>query len=161
MKRGFKVYCIAEQAYTSVILIVVMSGSHKMKIIKIVTILLLAVANCGARAEWVKVVSGKSDTVYADLSSIRKMKDSKVRMWHLLDYNSTQQFSESVPYRSMKRRTEFDCKKPQYRFLYTLYFSKNMAAGDVIGRESKSSKWESLPLITSAESLRKIACGKK
>ena len=132
-----------------------------MKTIKIVAFLLLAAASSNAMAEWVKVVSGKSDTVYADPSSIRKMKDGKARMWHMLDYNSTQQFGGSAPYRSMKRRTEFDCKKPQYRFLYTLYFSKSMGTGDVIGRESKSSKWESLPLITSAENLRKIACGKK
>ena len=128
--------------------------------LKLISLLLLASFSVSAMAEWNKVVSGKSDTVYADPASIRK-KDGKATMWHLLDYNSAQNLGGIGPYLSMKRRTEFDCSKSQYRFLYTLYFSKNMATGDVIGKESKSDKWIPLPLITSAINLRKIACGKK
>ena len=126
----------------------------------IATLLVLTFVSSHATAGWEKVVSGKSDTVYADPSSIRKESDNKVKMWHMLDYNSPQQFGKLNSVMSMKRQTEFDCKKPQYRFLYLLYYSKNMGEGDVIGTESKSKKWLSLPLITSAERLRKIACEK-
>jgi hypothetical protein len=111
-----------------------------------------------AMAEWVKIVSGKSDTVYADPSSIQK-KGDKVKMWHMLDYKSAQPSGVS-PYMSLKRRTEFDCSKPQYRFLYTLYFSNNMGVGDSIGKDSTASKWMALPLISSAEKLRNLACGR-
>jgi len=128
--------------------------------LKVILILLLTVLGNSALAEWVKVVSGKSDTVYADPSSIRK-KDGNVKMWHLLDYNSAQQIDGLSSVMSMKRRAEFDCKKPQYRFLYSIYYSKNMGAGDGVARVSNSNKWEPLPLITSAEELRKIACGMK
>ena len=128
---------------------------------KLILMLLLALVSTGAMAEWVKVVSGKSDTVYADPATIRKVGNGKVSMWHMLDYNTAQQYGELNSVMSVKRQTEFDCNKPQYRFLYSRYYAKNMGAGDEIGRESKSRKWLALPLIASAEKLRNIACGKK
>jgi hypothetical protein len=120
---------------------------------------LLTLCSTSAIAEWSKVVSGKSDTVYADASSIIKGLDGKVKMWQLLDYNSAQTSGDKT-FMSLKRQTEFDCNKPQYRFLYTTYFSKNMAEGDLIAKDTTSTKWMPLPLITSAENLHKIACGK-
>ena len=130
------------------------------QILSICLLFLLTDLSTCAMAEWYKVVSGKSDTVYADSSSIVKGLDGKVKMWQLLDYNSAQISGEKT-FMSLKRRTEFDCNKPQYRFLYTTYFSKNMGEGDLIAKDTTSTKWMPLPLITSAENLNKIACGKK
>jgi len=120
---------------------------------------LLTIFSTSAMAEWSKVVSGKSDTVYADPASIIKGSDGKVKMWQLLDYNSPQTNGDKT-FLSLKRRTEFDCNKPQYRFLDTTYFSKNMAEGELIAKDATSTQWMPLPLITSAENLKKIACGK-
>lgn len=128
--------------------------------LKFTLFFLLTVSSTSALAGWSKVVSGKSDTVYADPTSIINGIDGKVKMWQLLDYNSIQKSGDKT-FMSLKRQTEFDCKKPQYRFIYTTYFSKNMGEGDLIAEDATSTKWMPLPLITSAENLNKIACGKK
>ena len=56
---------------------------------KIILMMLLVVVSSSAAAEWVAVGVNESGTIYADSSTIAKAGD-KVRMWHLVDFNSLQ-----------------------------------------------------------------------
>ena len=64
-------------------------------------------------------------------------------------------------YLSSKTQWEFDCKEEKLRILALTWFSGQMGSGKVVFSGSETGKGEPIQPGSIAESLWKIACGKK
>ena len=127
---------------------------------KIILMMLLAVVSSSAAAEWVAVGVNESGTIYADSSTIAKAGD-KVRMWHLVDFNSVQVKVTGRRYMSEKLQYEYDCKEEKARMLSFLSHTGNMGGGAMVEGDWHPQKWEPVPQGSIIENLRKFACGKR
>ena len=126
---------------------------------KAILMLLLAAASSSAMAEWVKVGSNETDTLYADPSTIR-WADNTARMWAMNDFKVTQRLHEREPFKSEKVEYEYDCKLAQSRLLYFTSHSESMAGGEVVDFNIVPGDWARVPPNSGLEELWKIACGK-
>ena len=80
-------------------------------------------------------------------------------MWSLLDLNAADT-TTGKPYLSMRMHNEYDCKLEQYRFLSSSNYSENMAAGEMVYRNSAAAEWNPIPPSSAVNTLWKTACGK-
>jgi len=126
---------------------------------KAILMTLLAAASTSAMAEWVKVGSNATDTLYID-PGIRWTDSNTSKMWALNDFNEIQRIGEREPFKSEKVEHEYDCKKPQIRMLYFTSHTESMAAGDIVDFNAAPSEWVPVLPNTGQEELWKIACGK-
>lgn len=119
-----------------------------------------ALENISVAAGWVIVGSDKSDTQYANPSTIRT-KGKMVTMWDLMDFKKPQVLNKSIkPYLSMKSQSEYDCAEEQMRTLSSSLHSGHMGKGNVVYSDSDPSKWVSIPPRSRGEGLWSVACGK-
>ncbi len=99
---------------------------------KLLIAALLAVFSTSVMAEWTAVGSADTDTIYADLSTIRKSGD-RVKMWHLLDYKVVKiDKYDGTRYLSQAIQQEYDCKEETAKLLAFIWYSKNMGAGEAV-----------------------------
>jgi hypothetical protein len=126
---------------------------------KVILMLLLAVVSGGASADWIKVGSNETDTLYVDPSTIR-WNDDTAKMWAMNDFKVTQRLDERQPFKSEKVEYEYDCKLAQSRLLYFTSHADNMAAGEVVDFNFVPGDWARVPPGSGLEELWKIACGK-
>jgi len=127
---------------------------------KLLLILMLTVVSSGAMAEWVEVGGNDNVTSYADPTTIRKS-GNKVKMWILLDFNSTQESATAGhKYLSSKSQYEFDCKEEQRKLFYFSWHSENMGGGDTVYIGVEPQKNWPIPPDSIAETIWKFACGK-
>ena len=126
---------------------------------KILIAALLAVFSTSVMAEWTAVGSADTDTIYADLSTIRKSGD-RVKMWALLDFKVIQTLVDKR-YLSEVSQSEYDCKEETSRLSALIFYSKNMGAGEVV-YSSGAMHEEPRPVSPGSvdEALFKVACGK-
>ena len=122
--------------------------------------LLLAVWSSSAAAAWVAIGGNDVSNTYADPATIRKAGD-KVKMRHLVDFNSVQLKASGRRYLSEKLQYEYDCKQEQARMLNFSSHSGNMGAGAMVEGEFRPGKWEPLPPGSLVAYLRKFACAKQ
>jgi len=127
---------------------------------KLLLTLMLAILSSNTMAEWVAVGTAVGSTYYANPNTIRKS-GNRVKMWTLVDYNSTQVDATGAAFLSLKFQEENDCKEEQRRLLYYSFHAENMGRGDVVYIEQKPDKdWKPFPPESMGESLWKFACGK-
>jgi hypothetical protein len=126
---------------------------------KTIYVLLLAAVSSSAMAEWVKVGSNETDTLYADPSTIR-WADNTAKMWALNDFKVTQRPHEREPFKSEKVEYEYDCKLAQSRLLYFTSHTESMAGGEVVDFNVVPGEWAPVSPNSGLEELWKIACGK-
>jgi len=126
---------------------------------KAILVFLLAVMSSSAMAEWVKVGSNETDTLYVDPSTLR-FSDNTSRMWAMNDFKVTQQLHEREPFKSEKVEYEYDCKLAQSRLLYFTSHTESMAGGEVVDFNVVPGEWARVSPNTGLEELWKIACGK-
>jgi hypothetical protein len=127
---------------------------------KAILMMLLAVVSSSAAAEWVAVGVTESSTVYADAATLAKAGD-KVRMWHLVDFNSVQAKATGRRYISEKLQYEYDCKEERARLLSFLSHTGNMGGGAMVEGDWHPQKWEPVTQGSVIDYLRKFACGKR
>ena len=134
---------------------------------KVILMTLLTVVSSSAAAEWVAIARHKTETDYADPTTIRRT-GNMVKMWNLFDFKTVEAAAFAVrpatglkPFLSYRTQTEYDCKEGQYRWLFIDYFSGNMARGETLGRVSDPSPWEPVPPGSIGELEWKFACGNK
>jgi hypothetical protein len=120
---------------------------------------LLAAVSTSAIAEWVKVGSNATDTLYID-PGIRWSDNNTSKMWALNDFKATQRAGEREPFKSAKLEYEHDCNLAQSRVLYFTSHTENMAEGDIVDFNVVPSEWVPVSPNTGQEALWKIACGK-
>lgn len=123
-----------------------------------ILILLLAVVSSSAMADWVKVGSNETDTLYID-PSIR-WTGNTAKLWALNDFKVTQRLHEREPFKSEKVEYEYDCKLAQSRLLYFTSHTESMAGGEVADFNVVPGDWARISPNSELEELWKIACGK-
>jgi len=121
--------------------------------------LLLAAVSSSAMAEWVKIGTSETDTLYFD-PAIRWSDKNTSKMWTLNDFKVTQQVNEREAFKSAKMVHEYDCTGQQFRLLYYTSHTESMAEGNIVDFNVVPTEW--LPVLpnTGQEELLKIACGK-
>ena len=128
---------------------------------KLLIAALLAVFSTSVLAEWTKVGSTDTDTIYADLSTIRKSGD-KVKMWHLMDGAVVKiDKNDGMSSLSQASQNEYDCKEETARRWALVWYSRNMGHGEVV-YTSGAMHEEPRPVSPGSvlEALFKLACGK-
>jgi hypothetical protein len=113
-----------------------------------------------AMSEWVMAGVRDSTTTYFDRSTISKA-DNMVKMWKLIDYETSPPQNFTKPYRSHKEHAEFDCEKGQARHLALVFYAGNMGKGEAVYTENIAGTWTSYPTGTTDDALLKLACGKR
>ncbi|MDO8464886.1 MAG: hypothetical protein Q7S46_06485 [Gallionella sp.] len=110
--------------------------------------------------EWVKLdIVSDHFVVYADPTSIIRS-GNKVQMRSLIDHK-TPLSKAGKTFMSVKAQHEFNCAGAQVRMLFASTHSESMGKGERVGTDYKIENWESVQPLSIAETLWKIACGKK
>ncbi|TFH12837.1 MAG: hypothetical protein E4H07_00495 [Nitrosomonadales bacterium] len=128
---------------------------------KLLLILILALMNTNAIAEWTAVKWDHEDgglTLYVDHATIRK-ENNRVKMLSLTDFeviekNETDLFSS-------RTQNEFDCEGKKMRQLYYALYSGSMGKGKMEHSNSEHLKWMPVKSGSMEEAMWTIACGKK
>ena len=126
---------------------------------KVILVLLLAAVSGSAMAEWVKVGSNSSDTLYID-PAIRWTDNNTAKLWALNDFKVMQQRDKREPFKSEKVEYEYDCKLAQSRLLYFTSHTESMAEGEVVDFNVVPGDWAPVSPNSGLEELWKIACGR-
>jgi hypothetical protein len=127
---------------------------------KAILAMILAAASSGAAAEWVGVGGNDVSNTYVDPATIFRAGD-RVKMWHLVDFNTVQVKATGKRYMSEKLQYEYDCKEERVRMLNFLSHSRNMGGGVMVEGDFHPQKWEQPRPGSIVEYLRKFACGKR
>jgi hypothetical protein len=108
---------------------------------KLILMILVFVSNSAAAEleEWVYVVEGNKETIYASPSSIHK-DGNKVKMWSIQDYKMPKSVVWGSVY-SIKVQVEYDCKEELSRLTYFSAYSKNMAKGEILYSSTSIDDW--------------------
>ena len=127
---------------------------------KLFLILILAIVNSSAMAEWVHVGGNDRFTLYSDPTTISKS-GNMVKMLRLTDFK-TAQGNVGEHYMSTKRQDEYNCVKEQRRIIFITAHSENMGEGYVVMRVvNKPGDWKSISPGSQGEAVWEFACGKK
>jgi hypothetical protein len=126
---------------------------------KAILMMLLALVSSSAAAEWVAVGGNEVSNTYVDPVTVLKTGD-KVKMWHLVDFNTVQVKATGKRYMSEKLQYQYDCKEERARMLNFLSHSGNMGGGVMVEGDWHPQKWEPLAPGSAVDYLRKIACEK-
>ena len=113
------------------------------------------------QAEWSQL--GRTDTfrLYLDQKLIQKSGDF-VQVWQLMDFTVAQWADARTAVGSIKNLIEYDCTQPRLRTLAAEAYTEQMGAGRLVANERLSDPlWENVAPGSTAEQIRKIACGKK
>jgi len=108
-------------------------------------------------AEWVETGRNAVCTVYSNPASIRR-NGKLVKIWELLDLKSAIRLAKGKPHRSIKRRSEYDCRQNRWRTLYLSFYSGNMASGELVYRSSEPDHWHPVLVGSVGDTLRLSAC---
>ena len=127
---------------------------------KAILIWLLAAASGNAMAEWVKVFSDDTATIYSSISTMQR-DGHAVKMQNLSDYRAAQKAKNGVAFLSAIEPGEYDCKSGRMRALSLSLYSENMGGGKMVYGESLPEVWIPADTDSVDHILWKFACGKK
>ncbi len=119
--------------------------------------MLLAIMSNSAVAKLVEIGSDESITIYADLSTIRRVAN-KVTMWEVGDFKMANK-SGGKSFISMRKQQEYDCKENKIRTLHITLYSDNMGRGEAIHTGNKPRDWEPVAPNSYGDFLLRTACG--
>ncbi len=98
---------------------------------RILAIFLCATAMT-AHAEWLKIdAPGQDPALYMDKAAAEKSGATMVKLWHIADYQATQQH-EGKAYRSIKANYEYDCSQGRFRELILIMHKDAMGNGQTV-----------------------------
>jgi hypothetical protein len=123
--------------------------------------LVLAMINNNAIAEWTKAIAKGNDAIfYVDLSAKRES-GSIVQMWDLTDFN-TEQKNANGSFLSRIIEGEYNCKENQERVVFVTRYRGHMGNGVVVDSgDYPNAKWKTVSEGTIGEALWKAACKKQ
>ena len=121
---------------------------------------LLAATSGSVAAAWPLLGSteGAAD-IYIDRATISKSGHT-VKMWIMEDYKGPRTFSGKT-FQSAKLQQEYDCKDGQRRTVQSTLHSAQKGNGTVVHTGSQPTAWRPITADTVAETMWKMACGKK
>jgi hypothetical protein len=119
--------------------------------------LVLLFASHAAHAEWQKVLTYDSGTVYIDDANIKKA--GYVRsFWSLLDYKTPQKAQRGAYFVSTRTHMEMDCRKEMVHILQFSMHSGPMLTGEIIDSQGVMREWQTIPPDTPLVPLFKYVC---
>ena len=119
--------------------------------------LILLFASHAAHAEWQKVLTYDSGTVYIDDANIKKA--GYVRsFWSLLDYKTPQKAQRGAYFVSTRTHMEMDCRKEMVHILQFSMHSGPMLTGEIIDSQGVMREWQTIPPDTPLVPLFKYVC---
>ena len=121
---------------------------------------LLATASGSVAAAWTLLgnTDGGAD-IHIDRATLSKSGHT-VKVWIMEDYKAPRTFSGKT-FQSAKLQHEYDCKDPQRRTLQSTLHSAQKGNGTLVHSGSAPTAWRPINAGTVAETLWKMACGKK
>ena len=121
--------------------------------------LMLLMTAGAASAEWMRSGDNDEHIQYVDRATIRR-NGNFVKMWSLADFKKVK-VTGGKSNLSLRSQQEYDCKEERIRTLAITTFSGQMGSGTVNYFDSDTEKWIPVPPRSIAETMWKIACGKK
>lgn len=101
-------------------------------------------ATNAAHAEWQKVITYDSGTIYIDTGTIKKA--GYVRsFWSLLDYKTPQKAQRGTYFVSTRTHMEMDCRKQMVHILQFSMHSGPMLTGEIIDSQGVMREWQTIP----------------
>lgn len=121
--------------------------------------MLALLAPFAAQAEWQKVMTTDSGTIYIDDTSIKRTGSIR-SFWSLLDYKSPQKAQRGAFYVSTRTHMEMDCRKELVHMLQFSMHSGPMLTGEIIDTQGVMREWQSIPPDTPLVNIYRFVCGK-
>ncbi len=112
-----------------------------------------------AQAEWQKVVTTDSGTIYIDDASIKRTGPIR-SFWSLLDYKTPQKAQRGAFYVSTRTHMEMDCLKEMVHMLQFSMHTGPMLTGEIIDTQGVMREWQSIPPDTPLVNVFRFVCGK-
>lgn len=111
-----------------------------------------------AHADWVRIDhTAKEINLYIDAETRQDSGRGSIVMWHLVDFNSDQDYS-GKPFRSIKGQDEYDCEKGVRRDVFHLWHQDSMGASHMAHAAYKPGPW-TIPTQGSVEqTLMRLVC---
>ena len=111
-----------------------------------------------AFADWSLIHQDDADH-YIDFSLMSRS-GYKARAWYLQNYTEVQTV-KNLQYRSIKNRSEFDCKARKMRILAYALYPEPMGQGHAIFNKGEALDWQIIKPKTLNDLYLKQACNKK
>ena len=109
-------------------------------------------------ADWSLIHQDDADH-YIDFNLMRRS-GYKARAWYLQNYTEVQTV-KNLQYRSIKNRSEFDCKARKMRILAYALYPEPMGQGHAIFNKGEALDWQTIKPKTLNDLYLKQACNKK
>jgi hypothetical protein len=109
-------------------------------------------------ADWSLVHQDNADH-YIDYALMSKS-GHKTRVWYLQDYAEPQTI-KNLQYRSIKQRSEFDCKTKKMRILAYALYLESMGQGHALFHKGEALNWQAIKPQTLNDLYLKLVCNKK
>lgn len=128
---------------------------------KFLLLLSLFCAATAAHADWTRLEhADKTLALYADTDTRKDSGNGTVLIWHLVDYQSAQDF-EGKSFRSIKGQNEYDCTKGVSRELMHLWHRDSMGNSQLVQATYVPTAWLPPEAGSITQTLMQVACGKK
>ena len=118
--------------------------------------LLLALAMCAARAEWIRVGATEQANFYID-SELKNRAGSHVVIWALRDFPYSH-LGAGGYFLSSKDELEIDCANQRLRRIFTSDHPRHMGGGDFVYSEHGPMSWNKVPTDSIMQRLVDVAC---
>ncbi len=121
-------------------------------------LLLLFLIPIHSYADWSLIHQDDADH-YVDYALVSKS-GHKTRAWYLQNYAEPQTI-KNIQYRSVKNRSEFDCKARKMRILAYALYPEPMGQGRALFNKSEALDWQAVKPKTLNDLYLKSVCIKK
>jgi hypothetical protein len=109
-------------------------------------------------ADWSLIHQDDADH-YMDYALMSKS-GHKARVWYLQNYTELQTI-KNIQYRSIKNRSEFDCKTRKMRILAYALYPEPMGQGHALFNKGEALDWQAIKPKTLNDLYLKRVCSKK
>ena len=126
---------------------------------KILLLLTLFCAATAAHADWTRLEhADKTLTLYADMETRKDSGSGTILIWHLVDYQSSQDF-EGKSFRSIKGQDEYNCAKGVSRELMHLWHKDTMGNSQMVQATYVPTAWLPPEAGSIRQTLMQTVCG--
>jgi hypothetical protein len=132
-------------------------GMKRLKLLAV--FLMLSGMSSAALAEWVRIYGNDQLNAYADAASIRK-KGNITKVIALFDFRDERVLKDGMPYQSIVRETEFNCKQNQQRMVSFAIYSAKMAKGKIVESGDEAQDWKTVSREQVARDMKKYVCSR-
>jgi len=111
------------------------------------------------QAEWQKVTTTDSGTIYIDDASIKRTGPIR-SFWSLLDYRTPQKAQRGAYYISTRTHMEMDCRKEMVHMLQFSMHSGPMLTGEILDTQGVMREGQRIPPDTPLVRVSRCVCCK-